>query len=281
MGGVYISRKLFCEYNSLTYRISEYKGIILRRLHWIFGHEKYAKSFDELALPVIVCEHNSLVRRQLGNVDMVLQDNKATNLSLAIPKIKGIVILPGETFSFWKLVGNCTKQKGYRDGVVIKNGKASRGIGGGMCQFTNLIHWLILHSPLTIIEHHHHNNVDLFPDYGRKIPFGTGTSIMYNYLDYQFVNNTKQKFQLIIRMDEKYLYGELRSDMSISTSYHIIEENHYFSKINNEYYRHNEIYRKVYEKDTGNIICNELIVKNHSKVMYDDEFIPREMIRGI
>lgn len=271
---------MFCEYNAMTYRISEYKGIFLRRLHWVFNQKKYAGTIDELALPIKVCEHNSLVRRQLGNVDMVLQENKAVNLSLAIPKINGIVIMPGETFSFWKLVGNCTKKKGYMDGVVIKNGNSSKGVGGGMCQFTNLIHWLVLHSPLTITEHHHHNNVDLFPDYGRKIPFGTGTSIMYNYLDYQFTNNTKQRFQLLIGMDEKYLFGELRSDMCISNAYHIIEENHYFSKINNEYYRDNEIYRKVFEKDSGNIICKELIVKNHSKVMYGHEFIPIELIRS-
>jgi len=104
---------------------------------------------------------------------------------------------------------------------------------------------------------------------------------MYNYLDYQFTNNTKQKFQLVISMDSKYLFGELRSDRSTSTSYHIIEENHYFSKLNNEYYRNNEIYRKIHEIDTGNCICKELIVKNHSKVMYDSEFIPTELIRSV
>jgi vancomycin resistance protein VanW len=110
---------------------------------------------------------------------MRLQDNKAVNLSLAAPKINGIIIKPQEVFSFWKLVGECTEAKGYKEGLVIKSGKVDKGIGGGMCQFSNLIHWMILHSPMTIIEHHHHNQIDMFPDYGRQIPFGTGTSIMY------------------------------------------------------------------------------------------------------
>ena len=55
-----------------------------------------------------ICRHSSLVRRTLGDVDPVLQENKAENLRLALPHVSGILIRPGETFSFWKLVGNCT-----------------------------------------------------------------------------------------------------------------------------------------------------------------------------
>lgn len=106
-----------------------------------------------------------------------------------------------------------------------------------MCQFTNLIHWMVLHSPLEIIEHHHHNNIDMFPDYGRQIPFGTGTSIMYNYLDYQFVDNTNQTFQLIVYTDGEYLCGELRSDKGLEVACHIHEENQYFNKVGEDYYR--------------------------------------------
>lgn len=93
---------------------------------------------------------------------MKLQENKATNLSLAAPKINGIIIKPQEVFSFWKLVNKCTESRGYKEGLVIKSGNVDKGIGGGMCQFTNLIHWMILHSPLTIIEQHHHNHIDIF-----------------------------------------------------------------------------------------------------------------------
>ncbi len=209
---------------------------------------------------------------------MVLQENKAINLALVKPKINGIIISPGEKFSFWYLVGSCTKAKGFKNGMVIEKGKPSKGIGGGMCQFTNMIHWLVLHSPLTIIEHHHHNNIDLFPDYGRQVPFGTGTSIMYNYLDYQFINNTNQRFQINISMNDEYFMGELRSDIAIKDSYHITEEKHFFSKEKDEYYRNNEVYRETNDKHTGNLIKRELIVKNHSRVIYDEKYIPKEMI---
>lgn len=210
---------------------------------------------------------------------MSLQENKAVNLNLAISKVNGIIIEPGQTFSFWKLVGSCTKRKGFKEGLIIKNGQPSQGIGGGMCQFTNMLHWLVLHSPLTITEHHHHNHVDLFPDYGRQIPFGSGTSIMYNYLDYQFINNTDKVFQLIIYTDDTYIHGELRSNRPTDHSYHIQEENAYFSREGNDYFRNNEIYREVYNKTTGLMVNRKLLVKNHAKVMYSKEYIPEDRIQ--
>ena len=274
-----MERKLFCELSPFAYKISETKGIILRQFKWLINSQRYVSSYSEEKLPIVIYKHKSLIRRKLGEVDMRLQENKAKNLSIAAPSINGIIIKPQEVFSFWRLVGRCTESKGYKEGLFIKGGNIDKGIGGGMCQFTNLIHWMVLHSPLTIIEHHHHNHIDMFPDYGRTIPFGTGTSIMYNYLDYQFENNTEQEFQLITYTTDKYLCGELRSDKPIHYSYHIQEENSYFIKMEDAYYRTNEIYRKIIDKRTGNKVNKELIVKNNSKVMYDIKLIPVEKIK--
>lgn len=274
-----MARKLFCELNPITYKVSVAKEVFIRRLKWAFDQNNYVNSFSSQKLPIKIYDHKSLIRRKLGNVDMRLQENKAINLSLAAPRINGIIIKPQEVFSFWKLVGNCTKSKGYREGLVIKSGQSSCGVGGGLCQFTNLIHWMILHSPLTIIEHHHHNQIDMFPDYGRQVPFGTGTSVMYNYLDYQLINNTDQTFQLITYTTDKYLCGELRSDKSLKYSYHIIEENSHFIKEKGAYYRKNQIYRKKIDKKTGKLIRKTLLKNNKSKVLYDKQHIPANMIR--
>lgn len=271
-------KKLFCQLSPFTYKISVFKGILFRWIKWIVYRKKFAGTFIKDRLPIKIYEHKSLIRRRLGNVNMVLQDNKAVNLSLAAPKVSGIIIKPGEIFSFWRLVGRCTARRGYLEGLIIKSGEVSQGIGGGMCQFTNLIHWMVLHSPLTIIEHHHHNNLDMFPDYGRQIPFGTGTSIMYNYLDYQFINNTNQTFQLVVYTDNEYLYGELRSDKELEVSYHIIEQNHHFKRVYNVYYRENELYRETVDKTSGYVISREQIIKNHSRVLYDSEYIPKDMV---
>lgn len=274
-----MERKLFCELNPLTYKISVKKERFKRHAKWILDNNKYVSEKSEEKLPVLLYSHNSLIRRKLGNVDTQLQENKATNLKLSAPKITGILIKPGQTFSFWKLVGDCSEKEGYLEGLTIKNGAPSKGVGGGMCQFTNLIHWMVLHSPLEIIEHHHHNQFDLFPDFNRVIPFGTGTSVAYNYLDYCFKNNTQNTYQLITYTTDTHLCGELRALNQEAKSYHIVEKDLYFSEENGKYYRNNKIYRKVVDKVTGNTIKEELIMYNHSEVLYDSKFIKPELIR--
>lgn len=264
-----MSRKLFCEISPLTYKISMYKCITERHIKNIFSKEKFAKTKQKEKLPIKVYEHNSLIRRKLGNVDLQLQENKAVNLSIAAPKITNIIIKPGETFSLWKLVGKCGKRQGYKEGLTIDNNKPSKGIAGGMCQLSNLIHWMILHTDMEITEHHHHDNLDLFPDFKRVIPFGTGTSIMYNYLDYRFKNTTDNTYQLIIYTTDEYLCGELRSTQEEKYKYHIHAENVFFSRENGEVYRNGKVYRTKIDKITGNQIEKQLIRENHAKVCYD------------
>ncbi len=275
-----MSRRLFCELGPWAYRISTAKEILLRDCRDLFSRTKFARERSPSLLPAVICRHSSLIRRTLGDVDQALQENKAENLRLAVPHVDKILIRPGETFSFWKLVGNCTAKKGYREGLIIKNGVPGRGIGGGMCQFTNLLHWMALHSPLEITEHHHHNGVDLFPDYGRKVPFGCGTSILYNYRDYRLYNPTNQTFQFTVWLDEKNLNGELRAQHALDTAYHIQEKDAYFvQEPDGNWYRHNQIYQRVVDKRSGNTVRNQMILENHSRVLYDPSLIPPASIR--
>ena len=267
--GTAMSRKLFCEISPFTYRIAQTKNIFFRNVKDVFEKNKLAKEKSDEALPVVIYRHNSLIRRVLGNTDISLQENKAANLAIATPKVNGILIRPGETFSFWKLVGRPSKRKGYKEGLMISNSEAKAGIGGGMCQFTNLIHWMILHTPLEIVEHHHHDRFDLFPDFNRQIPFGTGTSIAYNYIDYRFRNNTDKTFQLIVYTTDTHLCGELRASEPLNVKYHITTEGERFVREGEKVYREGKVVRSCIDKRTGNIISTDLIRNNHAEVMYD------------
>ncbi|MEG0019181.1 MAG: VanW family protein, partial [Oscillospiraceae bacterium] len=259
-------KKLFCEISPFTYKISVAKCRLLRHLEDLRSHEKFAKTKSSELLPVLVYKNNSLIRRTLGNVDMTLQENKAVNLALAAPKIDKILIKKGEVFSFWQLVGECSAKKGFKDGLTIAKGAPSHDIGGGMCQFTNLIHWLVLHTDLEIVEHHHHDGMDLFPDFNRQIPFGTGTSILYNYLDYRFRNNTDTNYQLVVYTTDLYLCGEMRADREPENKYHIQAQNEFFSREGDTVYRNSEILRRTIGRKTGNCINEEIIKRNHAKV---------------
>ena len=273
-----MARKLFCEISPLTYAISVKKMRMQRRIKDFLGKNKFAKG-QRAPLPVLIYKHSLLIRRKLGNVDMQLQENKATNLQLAAPKVTGVVINPGEVFSFWRLVGACTARKGYKTGLTIAKGAPAQDVGGGMCQFTNMLHWLVLHSPITITEHHHHDGVDMFPDYGRKVPFGCGTSIMYNYLDYRFKNNTNTAFQLVVYTTDTHLCGELRAAQALEQSFHICEEDGHFAQVDGVYYRRNKIVRRVVDKATGNELERAVIKTANAKVLYDAALINQDLIR--
>ena len=240
-----------------------------RHLKDLFHKTAFAKERADSPLPVLIYSHNSLIRRRLGNVDMRLQENKATNLALAVKRIDGLIIHPGETFSVWKMIGRTTQRKGYKEGLTIAKGRPDKGIGGGLCQLSNLIHWMVLHSELTITEHHHHDALDLFPDFGRQIPFGTGTSISYNYIDYRIKNETENTYQLRLRVDDEYLRGELRAMQKLPHTFHIHAENEFFSRENGIVYRNGEVYRDTIDRATGKTVDSRLIRTNHARVMYD------------
>lgn len=62
------------------------------------------------------------------------------------------MVQPGETLSYWKLIGRPTYRKGYLDGVLLKNGTVQYGCGGGCVSCPILIFWMTLHTPLEVKE---------------------------------------------------------------------------------------------------------------------------------
>lgn len=274
-----MGRKLFCDINPTCYKISVKKETFIRKIKDFFSTEKFAAEKREENLPNIVKSHSSILVRRLAGVDIRLQENKVTNIRLAAEKIDGIIIKPGETFSLWRTIGKTTAKEGYKEGLVIKRGgKLGSDIAGGLCQMANMVHWLVLNSPLTVTELHHHSDA-LFPDERRRVPFGTGTSVVNNYVDYRFKNNTNQSVQINVWIEGDELCGELRSERPFPCRYRLIEEDHHFKKEGEKYYRISKVYRLVIEKESGAQIAKELILDNHSLVMYDYSLIPKEQIR--
>ena len=270
--------KHFSDISPTCYAIVRQKEIFKRHVKNIIGHDKFSKTIEMEKMPNLVSSHSSNLIKRAPGIDLTLQENKAVNIELACKKLNGMIIHPGEVFSFWQTVGKTSKKKGYKDGRVIMGDKLEPGTGGGLCNLGNTINLLVLHSPLDIVEFHNHSDA-LAPDEGKRVPFSSGTSVCYNSVDYRFKNNTDQDFQLCLWCENEKLYGELRSEKPISLAYQIIEENHRFEKEGNKYYRNSMIYREITDKNTGELINKELILDNHSEVMYDYSLIPKEYIK--
>lgn len=266
-------RKLFCEYGPVCYQISLKKETLIRNLRDTVLFTRFARVQASEDYPFLIKSHRSPVVRKLEGVDLRLQYNKNRNLELALPGLDGLLLSPGETFSFWDRVGKPTAKRGFLPGLVIKSGKPSEDTGGGLCQLANMIHWLCLHSPLTVRELHHHSDA-LFPDSARRVPFGTGTSVLYKAVDYRLQNNTAYIFQLRLWLSEGDLCGELRGSAPLDVRYRIEETNSHYEQAGSSFYRCSEIWRLVNAADTGALLRRELLLKNRSKVLYDPALIP-------
>lgn len=238
-----------------------------RYCEWYFSSKNYSKRFSRDLLPVTVFSHKTPLYRKLKAVDMWMQRNKVTNLKIAVKKLDGILLKPGETFSYWKLIGKPNRLKGYVDGMVLFYGGFKAGVGGGLCQLSNLIYWMTLHTPLTVTERYRHS-YDVFPDSRRTQPFGSGATCVYNYRDLQIYNPTDQAYQLHVYLTDEYLVGEWKTTEETLFTYKVYEKHH---KITHEYWgdyvRHNVIHRKIFDKDR-NFIKDEYITENHALMMY-------------
>ena len=270
--------KRFCDINPTCYAIALRKENLKRHVRNFFDREKLADTKSIEKLPNTVSAHDSVIVKTGLGIDPVLQENKAVNIALAGEKINGTVVRPGEVFSFWHTVGPITRRRGYRDGRVIVKNKLVADIGGGLCNLSNTLHLLILHSPMDVVEFHNHSDA-LAPDNGHRVPFSAGTSVSYNSVDYRFKNNTDQNVQICIWVADGKLFGELRSEREYPLGYELFEEDHHFAKEGDKYYRNSKIYRRVTDRATGEKLRDELILDNHSEVLFDYSLIPQDQIR--
>jgi len=239
------------------------------RRHWQWQRSgiDWATHRETDDLAVRVKQHKSLLLRTLGDSEMWMQHNKVRNLQLATARVDGILLRPGEEFSFCRLVGRASRRKGYLDGMLLDNGEAKAGPGGGICQLANLLHWMVLHSPLTVTERSEHS-FDPFPDNARVLPWGVGCAVYYNYVDLRFRNDTDATFQLRTRVGDRYLEGELRADRTVPYSYSVYATDEDFVRRGDDWFRRNEIWRDVIDRRSGNRVRSELIKKNCALVKY-------------
>ena len=82
--------------------------------------------------------------------------SRVYNVNLAATRLNGILIKPGEVFSFNNALGDVDKLTGYKEAYVIKDGKTVLGDGGGVCQVSTTLFRAALDAGLPIIERRAH-----------------------------------------------------------------------------------------------------------------------------
>ena len=117
--------------------------------------------------------------------------NRTTNLILAANKINGTVLMPGETFSYNRVVGARTIAAGYKEAPIYVEGRVEDGLGGGICQITSTLYNAVVYANLEVTQRTNHQFV---PSY---VTASRDATVVYGSLDFQFVNNRNYPIKLV------------------------------------------------------------------------------------
>ena len=117
--------------------------------------------------------------------------SRSTNIAIAARTINGKIILPGETFSYNKVLGNTTKEKGYQLGGAYQNGKVIQAYGGGICQVATTLYNAVLYANLEIIERYNHSYSVSY------VPASRDATVSYGGKDFKFKNSRTYPIKLV------------------------------------------------------------------------------------
>jgi vancomycin resistance protein YoaR len=116
--------------------------------------------------------------------------NRVHNISLASSRLNGILVAPGEEFSFAKAIGDVSRFTGYKEAFVIQSGRTVLGDGGGVCQVSTTLFRAILNSGLPITERHPHAYRVGY--YEQDAPPGLDATVYVPSVDLRFKNDTEK-----------------------------------------------------------------------------------------
>ncbi len=206
-------------------------------------------------------------------------ENRNTNLTLACQAVNGYIVLPGETFSYNDVVGQRTKEKGYKGANAYENGLTVTTIGGGVCQVSSTIYYCCLVADLNIVSQREHSYV---PSY---MPAGADAAVSWPNLNFKFRNNTNYPIRIeadvsggyvnvkLVGTDEKDYYIVLETETVATRKYETVYKE--YAPDNAEGYSDGQVlvtpytgcdvktYKCKYSKAT-----NELISRDYDSTSY-------------
>ena len=136
---------------------------------------------------------NDVFIHTLGNYSStfnVSNYNRTTNVNIASQKINNIILLPGETFSYNKVVGERTFENGFKEASVYTSSGVVNGLGGGICQVSSTLYNAVLEANLEIVERRNHRYAVSY------VPLGRDATVAYGSIDFRFKNNRQYPIKI-------------------------------------------------------------------------------------
>ena len=222
----------------------------------------------------VIARHASPLRRPGTTAEPRLQAGKEINVGRAAARLDRALLAPGRTLSYHHAVGWPSRAAGFVPGLELHDGALSEGIGGGACQVANLLYYLALVGAMTIVERHRHT-LDLFPDADRRVPFGCGATVFYNWADLRFANPLDVPVALRLAIEADQLVGELRAPTDVDLRAEVYEVDHRFFEQGGAWSRENRIRRRIVRPSDGALLVDHEVGHNLARCAYEPAALAR------
>ena len=200
------------------------------------------------------------------------------NLAQACNSINGMILKPGEVFSYNDALGERTAENGYRPGASYSGGETVMTYGGGICQVSSSLYYCVMHADLEVVLREEHGYVSSY------VPMGMDATVSWGTLDFQFRNNMDYPIKIeasadrgsvtvsIYGTDERDYYVEIEYVVTGTEPYQTVYKD--YAANNPEGYKDGdeivspytgytaETYRCKYKKDTKELISREFEAKS-------------------
>ena len=154
----------------------------------ITGHinEEVVVSVDlEMVQPKITSKDLSKINGIIGSYSSsygTSSEGRSANIDLSTKAINGVILMPGDTFSFNEVVGPRTVERGYKEAATYVGNKVEPGIGGGICQVSTALYRAVMHANIRSVERRNHS---MSVGYAKP---GLDATVSYGDIDYKFKN---------------------------------------------------------------------------------------------
>jgi vancomycin resistance protein YoaR len=130
--------------------------------------------------------------------------NRVHNVKLAAAAMNGVILNPGDVFSYNETLGKRTAEKGYKEAGAYVGGKTVQEIGGGICQGSSTLYFTVLYADLEVVERSNHMFSVAY------LPLGTDATVNWGTVDFKFKNNTDYPIKIEAFMKDGYLNIKLQ-----------------------------------------------------------------------
>ncbi len=235
-------------------------------LKMILDSNHYSTYKGDLLLYEICNTKTKMVNENSGH-DIIYQKNKIDNLKITSQTMQQIWIRPNEIFSFCYLAKHSHKYGKLKEGLIFVNDKVIAQKGGGICHLSNMLYYLFLMSPLTIIERHGHKEKS-FPNPDKDSLDGVDATISSGWLDLKVKNETPYTYQILISFDEEYMYGKILSDHELDVNFEIINDDERYYQKNGKIMESIAVIRVSKEKTTNKVVKQEKLYDEVVEIGY-------------